>query len=450
MATPGQQGETAHTLREGALQAVQRLHGAGFTAFWAGGCVRDQVMGRAPSDYDIATNARPERVEALFSGSVTVGKSFGVVRAPVGEHFYEIATFRSERGYRDGRRPSEVRFVDPQTDAARRDFTINALFYDPLTDTVHDYVGGRDDIQRRLVRCVGDPSERFAEDHLRLLRAVRFSVSLNFALESATRDAIRAHASLCAKVAPERIRQELTRMLVEAVRAGDVLRLLDETGLLEVILPEVAALKGQEQPPEFHPEGDVFTHTVGMLDRMKDRDPQLAYAVLLHDIGKPLTACVHTDRVRFNGHASQGARVAEELLRRLRFSAEDIRVITHCIRNHMRFMDVRRMRDAKVRRLVGSPTFPIELELHRLDCLASHGDLANVAFLEQFREKLAAEPVLPEPWVSGHDILQMGVPEGPAVGRWRREAYDAQLDGRCRDRDELLAWLRSRMEASGS
>lgn len=432
---------SAEPLRPLAVEAVRRLQAAGYTAYWAGGCVRDMLLGRTPADYDIATDAPPDSIVGLFPGALTVGKSFGVVRAPVERHFFEIASFREDHDYRDGRRPSSVTFTDAATDAKRRDFTINALFYDPVCDTVFDYVEGRRDLDRRLIRCVGKPAERFSEDRLRMLRAVRFAGSLGFQLDSATAEAIRACAPRIAEISPERIRDELTRTLIESPRPGDALILMEDLGLLEAILPEVSALRQQAQPPAFHPEGDVLTHTAMMLNLMRNATPRLAMAILLHDVGKPATARHDGNRLRFDRHNAAGADIAAAILARLRFPLDDTNAIVHCVRSHMGFQNVKRMKRSTLRRLIGLPTFPIELELHRVDCLASHSILENYDFLVAFRDALAREPVLPEPWVTGHDILKMGVPEGPEVGTWRRKAYDAQLENRFGSREDLMRWI---------
>lgn len=435
-------------LSDGACQAVKRLQAAGFTSFWAGGCVRDLIMGRVPKDFDIATSAVPDQVERLFPGAVTVGKSFGVVRVRVNELEYEVATFRKDQAYRDGRHPEGVEFTDEQTDALRRDFTVNALFFDPLTGTVRDYVGGQADLAARLIRTVGRADDRFAEDHLRMIRAVRFAATLNFELDPATADAIRRHAPQIEKVSTERIQQELTRILLEAPQPGAAIELLQAVGLLPVILPEVSALRGQAQPPQFHPEGDVWTHTIMMLNAMRSVDLQLAYAVLLHDVGKPGTAKFVENRIRFDCHAGVGAALAEGILKRLRLPNDDIKAIAFCIGNHMRFMDVRRMRKATLCRLVGAPTFATELELHRLDCAASHGDMTNHAFLAEFQATNKAAPVLPKPWVTGHDILSLGVPAGPEIGRWKQRVYDAQLEAVVENREAALAWLQRELAAA--
>ncbi|MBI3985621.1 MAG: CCA tRNA nucleotidyltransferase [Lentisphaerae bacterium] len=440
----------SNPLQAGAREVALRLQRAGWTAYWAGGCVRDVIMGRTPKDYDIATNATPDDVLRLFPKSLAVGKAFGVVRVPIEGNWYEVATFRQDHAYRDGRHPEAVTFTDAQTDAARRDFTINALFFDPIAKVIHDFVDGRKDIDRKIIRTVGRPRDRFMEDQLRLLRAVRFSATLGFALEPATAGAIRDLADRIQSISAERIQQELTRMLLEAPRAGDAVQTLQELGLIKHILPEVEALKGQEQPPQFHPEGDVFTHTLIMLNAMVERSVQLAYAVLLHDIGKPPSAKQVGDRIRFDNHARHGAAMAEAVLRRLRFSNADTDAICFCIANHMRFMDVKKMRRATLCRLVGAPTFPVELELHRLDCLASHGGMDNYDFLVAFQKERAGEPVLPEPWVTGQDILALGIPEGRDVGLWKKKVYEAQLDGQLENREAALAWLKKQLLDAGS
>ncbi|MCE9614951.1 MAG: HD domain-containing protein [Lentisphaerae bacterium] len=425
-----------------ARAAVERLQKAGHTAYWAGGCVRDRLLGRMPKDYDIATNALPDTVIALFPRAIAVGKAFGVVRVPVEDAWFEIATFRQDHDYQDGRRPTSVTFADARMDAERRDFTINALFYDPIADRFLDYVGGRDDLQARLIRAVGDPARRFLEDHLRLLRAVRFAHTLEFALEAHTADAIRLHAGLVANVSEERVRDELARILVESKRPGDALRALDDLGLLAPILPEVSALKHQAQPPAFHPEGDVFTHTVIMLNLMESPSLPLAFSILLHDIGKPPTATLDGDRIRFNRHAAVGADMAEEILRRLRFSNDEITTIVEAVRSHMRFVDVPHMKRSTLRALVGRPNFPLELELHRIDCLSSHNVMDTHERITAFQQELASEPALPPPWITGRDLMGLGIPEGPAVGAWLRRAYEAQLEGSHATRDALWEWLK--------
>jgi len=441
-------------LERGAREIAARLKDAGFRALWAGGCVRDRLLGRPAKDYDIATNATPDEARALFPRATEVGKAFGVVCVPWRGATYEVATFRRDRGYADGRRPDAVEFTDEREDAQRRDFTVNGLFYDPARDEVLDYVGGRADLQRRVIRAIGDPRARFREDRLRLLRAVRFASTLEFALDPETEAAVKEMADTVRTVSAERIQAELTRLLVESPRAGQGIRLLERTGLLRAVLPEVAAMAGQEQPPEFHPEGDVLTHTVIMLDALQERDADLAWTVLLHDVGKPPTAATGRwpdgrPRVRFDRHAEVGAEMARAILSRLRMPKQRIETVSFAIGNHMRFKDVQRMRRATLRRLIGAPTFPLELELHRLDCISSHGALDNHAFLEQAREEWRDEKPLPPPLVSGHDLLAMGIPEGPALGRRLRRVYEAQLDHPEWTREQLLELAR-RDDGEGS
>lgn len=430
-------------LRQGAIDVACRLREAGHTAYWAGGCVRDMLLGREPRDYDIATDAVPDAVLACFPGAGTVGKNFAVVIVPWKGLAFEVATFRQDHGYDDGRHPTAISFATPPEDAARRDFTVNAMFYDPVDGSVHDTVGGRADLEAGVIRCVGDPDRRFGEDHLRLLRAVRFATTLDFTIAPATAAAILRHAPSIARISIERVRDEFTRTLTEAHQPGQALRLLDQLGLLAVFLPEVSALKDQDQPPEFHPEGDVFTHTVMMLDAMQARSTVLAYAVLLHDIAKPATAFHDGQRLRFHGHAEHGARMAETILRRLRLPNRVIEEVTACVGRHMRFMDVQKMRRSTLRQLVGSPTFETELELHRLDCLACHGLMENHDFLCQARDDFASEPVLPTPWVNGRDLIALGVPPGPRIGALLKTAYELQLEGTHPDRQALLAHIRT-------
>ncbi len=432
---------------DAALTATRRLQESGYTAYWAGGCVRDRLRGVDPIDYDIATDARPDTVIELFPGATAVGKSFGVVVVTLGPWSLEVDTFRQDHDYHDGRHPERVTFVSPEEDASRRDFTINAMFYDPIADTYHDFVGGERDLAEGVIRCVGDANRRFAEDHLRMLRAVRFASRLGFAIDPMTADAIRAHASDARRISPERVQTELTRTLLEAQKPGQAILLLESLKLLPVILPEVADMRRQEQPPEFHPEGDVLTHTVMMLDAMEQRDIVLALATLLHDVGKPPTATHDGTRLRFNRHAEVGADIACTILTRLRYPTRVTDAVSHCIRNHMRFLDVQRMRRSTLRRLVGAATFLTELELHRLDCSASHDMLDNYDFLKAAQEEMANEPILPPPWLSGRDVMAMGVPEGPQIGKWLRIAYDAQLEGRCGSPEAMRTWLTERIEA---
>lgn len=432
-----------------ASYVLDTLRQAGFTAYLAGGCVRDLLLGLPPKDYDIATDATPDAVAALFTESDTVGRAFGVVLVRHGGHQFEVATFRSDRDYRDGRHPGSVVFSSPREDAERRDFTINAMFLDPAERRIYDYTGGRNDLERRVVRCVGTPEARFAEDHLRMLRAIRFAGVLSFDLDKATAEAIGRLAANVSRISPERVREELCRMLREAPRPGDALRLADDVGLLAHVLPEVAAMKGQAQPPEYHPEGDVFTHTVLMLNLLPPRPGcTLAFAVLLHDVGKPATAEEVNGRLRFHSHAEKGAEIACDIMKRLRFASREVDDVVTCIRNHMQFADAMNMKRATLRRLIGRPTFRDELELHRIDCLGSHGKLGNYDFLLEAEAQFARESPLPPRWVTGRDMIALGVKPGPTMGILLREAYDAQIGGQFDSRESVLEWLKERIAAT--
>ncbi|MDZ4200239.1 MAG: CCA tRNA nucleotidyltransferase [Kiritimatiellia bacterium] len=441
-------------LEKGALQIVRRLTAAGHRALWAGGFVRDRILGRPPKDIDIATSAPPDRIEELFPNSLDIGKAFGVMVVLQDGRPYEVATFRRDEGIADGRHPVSIAFSDEREDARRRDFTVNALFFDPISREILDYVDGRTDLEQKTIRAVGDPVLRFREDRLRMLRAVRFASTLEFEIEAETKAAIRDQAAEIGRVSVERIFTELTRLWTESPRAGQGLLLLRETGLLDVLLPEAVALAGVEQPPQFHPEGDVFTHTALMLDALPESpDPVLAWSVLLHDIGKPLTAewaagAEGPPRWRFNEHDRVGAEMAVAILRRFKAPLRIIEGVEHCVRNHMRFGSATHMRESTLRRLVGHPLFAQELDLHRIDCECSHGQFDQLDFLRQTLDRLKAEPVLPEPLIRGQDLLALGLPEGPEIGRLLRKAYDRQLENPDLTRETLLEWI-SRGEEPG-
>lgn len=425
-----------------ARRVVARLREAGHEALWAGGAVRDMLLGRPSADIDIATSARPEEVLRLFERTAAVGAHFGVVIVLEEGVPFEVATFRSDGVYADGRRPEGVVFSTAEEDARRRDFTINGMFFDPVAERVIDYVGGREDLREGVVRAIGDPRERFAEDKLRLLRCVRFAAGLGFRIELATWDAVRALAREIHVVSAERIRDELDRMICGPGRAR-ALDLLDESGLLAEVLPEVAALKGCEQPPQFHPEGDVFEHTRIMLGLLApDAPPSLCWAALLHDIGKPPTAKTdETGRIRFNGHDSVGAAMTEALLRRLRFPNAFVERVTEAVACHMMFKDAPNMRLSRLRRFMARPGFEEELELHRVDCLSSHGSLENHAFLLAKKEEFANEPLVPPPLVRGADLLALGWQPGPDLGRALEAAQNARLEGLVSTREEALAFI---------
>ncbi|MFO7821569.1 MAG: CCA tRNA nucleotidyltransferase [Lentisphaeria bacterium] len=424
-------------------QVIGRLQEAGHLAYRVGGAVRDRLLGRVPHEVDVATDAAPAKVRELFPDTYAVGESFGViiVHTDWGPDI-EVATFREENGYADGRHPSEVHFSTPEKDAQRRDFTVNGLFYDPRNSEVLDYAGGIDDLRKGIIRAIGNPATRFEEDHLRMLRAVRFAATLNFKIEPSTYAACRRQASAVNRISAERIFAELSKMLTPGV-AQPAFDLMQSVGLLREVLPEAEAMVGTEQPPQFHPEGDVWQHTLIMLAMLRFPRPVLAWATLLHDVGKPITRQTGGDRIRFPKHAHKGAELSRTILRRLKAPRWLIDGVYECVRNHMAFMDVPNMKQSTLRRLIGRPTFPDELELHRLDCRASHGKLDNyVMLLDKMAEFSAEEPV-PPPLITGHDIKALGIPEGPEIGRLLRQVQDRQLEGKIKTGEEALAMVRA-------
>ena len=421
------------TSRELANSICEMLERHKHQALLAGGCVRDLLLGREPVDYDVATDATPVEIAGLFPESVAVGAQFGVMLIPKDGLRVEVATFRSDVGYSDGRHPDRVVYAKtPQEDVERRDFTINGLLMRHDTGDVLDFVGGQKDLQAGIVRAIGDPHRRFAEDKLRMMRAVRFAARFGFAVEEATLASIRRHVSEIQQVSPERLREELTKMLTEGA-ARRAFELLEESGLLGQVLPEVAAMKGVEQPPEFHPEGDVWIHTRLMLEKLaKGASPTLAWGVLLHDVGKPPTfqsAAETGDRIRFNRHVDVGVRMAEAICTRLRFSGDEIEQIAALVANHMRFGHVESMRKATLKRFVRLPNFDEHLELHRLDCLSSHSHLDSYRFVERFLEETPPEEVRPRRLLTGDDLVAMGYHPGPQFARILTGVEDAQLEG---------------------
>jgi len=432
-----------------AASVVKRLKEHGFTTFFAGGCVRDSLRGEPPKDIDIATAATPVDVQALFRRTVPVGMHFGVVRVLEAGFEFEVATFRSDGVYLDGRRPTEVRFSSPEEDARRRDFTVNGMFYDPVEQQLVDYVNGKADLEQKLIRAIGNPHKRFEEDRLRLLRAIRFSATLQFEIESGTWDGVRNAVDQIWKVSPERIREELMKILRDSNRLRGF-DLLDASGLLAAILPEVERLKGCKQSPQFHPEGDVFVHTRKMLELLSvEAGGLLTLAVLLHDIGKLPTQSfdVENDRIRFNGHDRVGAEMTKELMQRLRFSRHDIDIVVEAVRNHMVFKDVQQMRLAKLKQFMARPNFDLELNLHRVDCLGSHGDLENHEFLRRKAEEFSQEPLIPPLLVRGEDLLALGLKPGPKIGELLEAVQIAQLEGEISSRKEALEFLRNLVQA---
>ena len=418
-------------LPETARLVLDRLKAAGHEAYLVGGCVRDLIRGALPEDYDIATSAASEAVRAIFSHTIPVGISFGVVLVVAGDKKYEVATFRREDGYADGRRPTSVCLASAEEDVRRRDFTINGLLLDHATGLLHDYVGGREDIERRVLRTIGDPKQRFAEDHLRMLRAVRFAAYLDYQIDSATFTAIRAQTGAIRRISAERIREELTKIITRD-RARRGLELLAETGLLAEILPEVEALGGVEQPALFHPEGDVWEHTLKMFSLQQTAaavDPRLAWGVLLHDVGKAVTRTVDERGVHFYGHVQRGEEIARQIMERLRFSNEDTETVLALIHCHMLFMNVREMRVSRLKRFLRMPDFPLHLELHRLDCLGSHGLLDNYEFCRTKLLEIPAEELRPPRLITGHDLIAMGFRPGPLFTGILQHVEDAQLNG---------------------
>ena len=421
---------------------VARLREHGHIAYFAGGSVRDLVRGQTPKDIDIATDAKPEVVQKIFPRTHAVGAHFGVIVALENGFQFEVATFRSDEAYIDGRHPVAVHFSSPEEDAKRRDFTINGMFYDPVAEEVIDFVGGRADLEAKLIRAIGEAAQRFAEDRLRMLRAVRFATVLGFEIDPSTWSALIANASAINEISAERIREELVRTFLSPnrVRGWD---LLDSSGLLRAILPEIEPMKGCAQPEQFHPEGDVFEHTRIMLGLLPESvSVPLVFSVLLHDVAKPVTSSVdETGRIRFNAHDRIGAEMTEKIMERLRFSRAEIEATVEMVRQHMVFKDVPKMRVAKLKRFMARPTFVEELELHRVDCASSHGMLDNYEFLKQKREEFANEPIIPPPLVRGEDLIALGLKPGPKFGEILEAVETRQLEGELTSHEEALDWV---------
>ena len=426
-----------------ATELVRRLRAAGHDAYFAGGCVRDRLLGREPLDYDIATSAPPETVQALFPRTVPVGAQFGVVLVVTDGMPVEVATFRSDAAYVDGRRPSAVHFGSAREDALRRDFTVNALFLDPLTGEVVDFVAGQADLRAGIIRAIGDAGARIAEDRLRMLRAVRLAARLGFTIEAATLDAIRAAASTVTDMAAERIGDEVVKILTEgAARRG--FELLADTGLLTAVLPEVARMRGVEQSPDYHPEGDVFRHTLLAIEQLRAGAAEtLALGLLLHDVGKPVTAARRNERITFYGHSAVGADLAVTICQRLRRSRTTWERVDYLVRNHLRLVDAPEMRLSTLKRLLRHEGFEELLALARMDALASNRDLRYVEFCEQRRAELACEEIRPPRLLSGDDLIALGHPPGPRLGEILRALEEAQLEGQVTTRDEAEQFVRT-------
>jgi poly(A) polymerase len=451
--------------KQHAAEIVRILRERGHQAYFAGGCVRDLLLSREPADYDVATDATPQQVMQIFPLTYAVGEQFGVVLVPQSsaatdvpstgqalarqgersEHdqAVEVATFRSDVGYSDGRHPDEVRFTkDPREDVQRRDFTINGMMLDPATKELLDFVGGQDDLKAGIIRAIGDPERRFAEDKLRMLRAVRFATRFDYQIEPATMAAIQKLAPKIHQVSAERVREELTRMLTEG-QARRAFELLDQSGLLPEVLPEIAAMKGVEQPPQYHPEGDVFVHTLLLLDKLPlGASKTLAWAALLHDVGKPPTFRVAPDRIRFDGHVDVGVKMAEEILRRLRFSNHETDQILALVDNHMRFGQAQRMNQSTLKKFLRLPAFEEHLELHRIDCLSSHGQLEAYEYAQEQLRSMPPEAIRPEPLLTGRDLIEAGYEPGPRFKEILAAVEDAQLEGRVTSHEAAIDYVR--------
>jgi poly(A) polymerase len=452
--------------KQHAISIIRALREHGYQAYLVGGCVRDLLLGREPADYDVATDAKPDEVMRIFPETYAVGTQFGVVLVPLsslssvssvvnssdpnhrghrghGGNTVEVATFRSDIGYSDGRHPDQVRYSkNPREDVERRDFTINGLLLDPIKNEVFDFVGGQKDLKAGIIRTIGEPKHRFAEDKLRMLRAVRFAARFNYTIEPGTFTAIHKLASQIHQVSRERVRDELTKMLTEGHARNALLR-LDESGLLRQVLPEIEAMKGVEQPAQFHPEGDVFVHTLLLLDKLPHPcPPTLAWGALLHDVGKPATFRAAPDRIRFDGHVDVGVKMAEEICQRLRFSNDDTDQILALVENHMRFAHAMRMNESTFKKFVRMPRFKEHLELHRLDCLSSHGDLTSYNFTRDKMASLPPEAIRPAPLLTGDDLIAAGYNPGPRFKEILSAVEDAQLDGRLQAKNQALELVR--------
>ena len=467
-----------------AISVVETLRAHGNQAYFVGGCVRDLLLGREPTDYDVSTDATPNQVMRFFPDTYAVGVQFGVVLVPIptiekqsisdpfkkkssartGDvcasleepavgHYHkscvEVATFRCDVGYSDGRHPDEVRFSrDPREDVQRRDFTINGLLFDPIKNEVLDYVGGQDDLKAKIIRAIGDPGMRFAEDKLRMLRAVRFAARFEYEVAPDTLAAIQKLAGQIHQVSRERVRDELTRMLIEG-HARRAFELLDQSRLLPQVLPEIEAMKGVEQPPEFHPEGDVYVHTLLLLEKLPHPCPvTLAWGALLHDVGKPPTFRRAPDRIRFDDHVGVGMKMSEAICRRLHFSNDETKQILALVENHMRFGDVERMKASTFKKFIRLPHFDEHLELHRLDCESSHRSLRLYDFTREKMAELPPEAVRPKPLIGGDDLIELGYEPGPLFKQILGVLEDGQLEGRLRTREEAMRFVQENFPPS--
>ena len=429
-----------------ALTVVKTLQKQGFQAYFAGGCVRDRLMKRPPKDYDIATNARPNQVMRLFKKTLAIGKAFGVVVVIIQKQQIEVTTFRTESGYSDGRHPDNVKYASRDEDVARRDFTINGLLYDPISDELIDLVNGRADIKKKLVRTIGDAGQRFKEDKLRMMRAIRFACELGFALDPKTKKAIAKSSGQIKKISVERIREELRRILI-CPRRDQGIKLLEQTGLMKHILPEVLKMKGVNQPKQFHPEGDGYVHTVAVMKHL--RNPftvmgksqnlsfELALATLLHDVGKPGTFMI-TDRIRFHEHERLGSEMAERICQRLKLANSQTETICWIISKHLVFKDIDKMRVSTLKRLFSHKDYPLLAELHRADRLGSDMDLKPYHLAARIYKKLSKEELKPKPLINGYDLIKLGFKPGPIFSKILKHVEEAQLEQEVTNKDEAL------------
>jgi len=431
---------------QAAYRVADHIKSANHHVVFAGGCVRDFLMKKNPQDFDLATSALPDQVEKLFPKTIPVGKQFGVILVLEGEEQVEVTTFRRDGGYSDGRHPAGVSFTDDKEDALRRDFTVNGLFYDPFTQQVLDYVGGQEDIQKKIIRAIGNPAQRFEEDKLRLLRAVRFAANLDFTIETNTWKELCRLVPQIHQVSPERIRDELIKIFTRpgAARGFD---LLSESGLMREILPEVEAMKGVMQQPDYHPEGDVFVHTRLLMEKLDRPSVSLAFGALFHDVAKPVTAGRRDDgRITFYEHAPIGADMTRVIMKRLRFSNQMIEDVAILVANHMKFGDAMKMRSGKLKMFIAHQQFHEGLELHRIDCMSCHGMLDNYHFLQEKQKALSIEELKPKPLINGNDLLQLGMSAGPAMKPLLEEVYILQLEGQFKAKADALHWIRERLQ----
>jgi len=436
------------TLEKKALEVLASIQKAGYEAYFAGGCVRDRLLGNEPLDFDIATNAKTEEIQKVFPKTVPVGVAFGVVLVIHEGSPFQVATFRTEGNYQDGRRPEKVTFATVEEDAKRRDFTVNGLYWDGKSKNILDLIEGQKDLQKKVIRTIGNAEERFLEDHLRILRAIRFAVQLGFEIEAATWAAAKKHAAKVELISKERIREEFSKILISQAPARGI-ELLDEAGLLPFIVPEALKMKGVEQPMQYHPEGDVYVHTLLLLKQLSRPPLELALGALLHDIAKPDTFQRAPDRIRFHGHDRIGAEKTREIMKRLCYSNDQIELVAALVLDHLKFKDAFEMRTSSLKRFISQPRFDLHLELHRIDCLASHGDLRAYEFCKKAYEEFLKEPSPPPKYIKGEDLIALGMKPGPEFAKIIREVEDKVLEGDITSRDQALEYVKSNRKQNG-